>query len=105
MNPHTLVCYRQEDGYEDENGYYHEGASYEECSIPCKAVADSGKDNVVTFENGKIAKKTFVCYLHHPRVFHFGERVKLILTDGIENEYLVAGFIPYQLKSKVWLAI
>lgn len=105
LQPHTIVYYDEEEGYEDEKGYYHEGTRTESGSIKCKAVPDSGRSNVVAFEDGTTAKVSFVCYYHDNKIFHFGERVKLILSNGVEKEYLVAGFIPYQLKSKVWLAI
>lgn len=105
LEPHTIICYKQEDGYEDEKGYYYEGKRTVCCKIKCKVVPESGKDNTVVFDDGTTAKVDFTCYFHHPRVFRYGERVKLVLSNGIEKEYLVAGFIPYQLKSKVWLAI
>lgn len=105
VHPHTIKYFDESEGYVDERGDYHEGESTCIGEIKCKAVPTSGQPNIVTFDDGSAKKVSWVCYFDpQDHFFEFGNKIVLSLTHGMEKEYRVAGFVPYQLRHKLWLA-
>lgn len=101
--PHRLQYQATTPGYEDENGDYHEGESHLEGDVPCRYVP-SGKAEEREFEDGIVRKYSAVVRLDADcREFSIGDRIKLILPEGIEREYEVKGFHRYQLCTKLWV--
>jgi len=100
---HRLYYYDLSEGYEDDNGDYHKGEqTINPRPLECDAVP-AGKADERTFEDGKVRKYSFTCYLKpNVREFQIGEKVRLE-RHGKTYEFEVKGYMPYQHQTKVWV--
>jgi hypothetical protein len=102
IKSHKLYILTETESYKDEKGHWHEGETQVSDPIPCDAVP-SGKGEEKTFEDGSVSTYSFTLYL--PKTcptLAIGQKVRLERM-GIENEFTVKGFHPYQHQSKAWV--
>jgi hypothetical protein len=102
IKSHKLYVLEEGESYKDEYGNWHEGSSTWSAPIPCEAVP-SGKGEEKAFEDGTVSTYSFTLYLPKRCVtLAIGQKVRLERM-GIEGEYVIKGFHPYQHQAKAWV--
>lgn len=90
-------------GYNDENGDWHEGQLLWSDWFPCDA-EPAGNAASRPFADGVIKAYQYTVHLNPDAPsFAIGDRVRIQRHSGDIQEFTVLGFIPYQLKSKLWV--
>lgn len=101
--PHRLKYFVAESGGEEAEGNHHPGEGRWEGDIPCDAVP-AGKAEEREFEDGVVRSYSYTVYLpRDTRTFTIGDRVRILLLEGLEREFMVKGFHRYQMQCKLWV--
>lgn len=103
LMPHRLEWLSTTKGTVAPNGDYIAGSSVWQGSLPCSAVPN-GSAKMIVFADGVARPYSYVITLSPMvRDFVVGERIRLTLIGGRQEEYSVQGFGRYQHLSKLWV--
>ena len=121
LAPHVLSYCVSSKGYTDEDGDYHKGGT-EWVDNYCRCdVVPSGKENVITYDDGTSGYYEYSVYNLPPDCREFkrgdkikiaffgsdefkrGDKIKIAFFGSDEKEFEVKGFHRYQHQCKMWI--
>lgn len=103
LKPHKIQLYKAGQSYRKENGDLVNEQPVFQFEEPCDVVS-SGKASERQFEDGKRKTYSYTIYLDkNCKDYHIGDHVRLILNTGAEYDFIVLGFVRYQMQAKLWV--
>lgn len=103
FKPHRLAWQEHKGGHYKANGDYVEGIREWQGHLACSAVARGEADKVVYADGAERHYSYTITLPASARDFVLGERVRLTLIGGRQEEYSVLGFQRYQHLCKLWV--